>query len=350
MKIFFRPCQTRAKAQTHRAKMEVVPAAELAAGSGADPAAADAGEASMVDGELGSADSGNAAVMQEVEVAEEEKAVDAQESTAAPMEVTDTQDNAPADDPGAVDTPSTSAVAQPVAAEGGSGAASGQPAPGDPSPQPQSTAPTETDEVVEPYTPPPPPVPVAGNYYLVEVSVQCSRCGKWRRFVTTEVARAIYTRGAPWDCSMSPNPLENKCSAAAPLYRGTLVDAPNGPWNYAAVGVSSFDRKHYEAYFAQPGWTIEQTLALLDFVVVSGANDFAKASEAKAVAHSADECRARFWQLQALSKIFVQEYIREAKRSVADTTKARLLAHFESKLDLAQKARSLLQIQAAIRS
>mmetsp|Transcript_29434 Transcript_29434/g.51679 ORF Transcript_29434/g.51679 Transcript_29434/m.51679 type:complete len:372 (-) Transcript_29434:300-1415(-) len=194
-----------------------------------------------------------------------------------------------------------------------------------------------------------PPPAMKGNFYLVEMTVQCAKCGKWRGFVTSEVSSAVDKKNKLWVCDQCPHPSFEKCTAPEKVKTGVEIKSPNGPWNYSRIGMSSFDRVHYETYFALPDWSLPETLELLNFAVKNGAESWDKIKEVKGITHSPEECRARFWHILTLGKLFVQGYIDVAKQKVSTIQGAKTLAQYEAKIDLGIKAKEQLHAQKQYR-
>eukprot|EP00466_Bigelowiella_natans_P007792 jgi/Bigna1/71394/fgenesh1_pg.15_\ len=193
------------------------------------------------------------------------------------------------------------------------------------------------------------PAKINGNFFLAEVAVQCSKCGNWRQFITSE---AISTCDMPgkaqrWCCEMNPSVDSSSCGTPMKVGQAIMVQTPNGPWNYALLGMSSFDRGHYEKYFAIEGWTLEQTLVVLSYVLRYGTENWSYISNI--VHHTPEECRARFWHIQNLSKIFVQNYINTARETIPTLQNVKLAAQCEARMDLSLKATQQLMMQQRLR-
>ncbi|GAB5365657.1 hypothetical protein AAMO2058_001076700 [Amorphochlora amoebiformis] len=190
------------------------------------------------------------------------------------------------------------------------------------------------------------PAPIIpGNFYLVELSAQCFKCQKWRTFITSEVMSAADYATRKWCCEMSPDPATNRCDAPQQMVIANEVKAPNGPWNFPTLGLSTFDRTHYEKYFSLEGWTLDETLALLNFAIVHGCEDWESVSSKDNINHTSKECKARFWHIHTLSKIFVQSYIETAKRSASTLEAVQKVAQYEAKIDLGIKAKAQMHRQ-----
>merc|ERR1712226_1409302 len=71
------------------------------------------------------------------------------------------------------------------------------------------------------------------------------------------------------------------------------------PWKYPAMGLHTFDLNMYEKYLKHPDWTLMETIALLDYVLIHGANagawDHLSEGPVLRVRHRhAHECETRF--------------------------------------------------------
>eukprot|EP00465_Bigelowiella_longifila_P004597 CAMPEP_0185255154 /NCGR_PEP_ID=MMETSP1359-20130426/4142_1 /TAXON_ID=552665 /ORGANISM="Bigelowiella longifila, Strain CCMP242" /LENGTH=279 /DNA_ID=CAMNT_0027838823 /DNA_START=234 /DNA_END=1073 /DNA_ORIENTATION=- len=194
------------------------------------------------------------------------------------------------------------------------------------------------------------PPEIDGNFFLAEVAVQCSKCGNWRQFVTSEALSACDVPGVTaqrWCCEKNPSVESSSCSTPMKVGQAIMVQTPNGPWNYALLGMSSFDRGHYEKYFALEGWTLEQTLVVLSYVLRYGTENWNYVSNI--VRHTPEECRARFWHIQNLSKIFVQSYVSTARETIPTLQNVKLAAQCEARMDLSLKATHQLIMQQRLR-
>eukprot|EP00470_Lotharella_oceanica_P015571 CAMPEP_0170193132 /NCGR_PEP_ID=MMETSP0040_2-20121228/56182_1 /TAXON_ID=641309 /ORGANISM="Lotharella oceanica, Strain CCMP622" /LENGTH=141 /DNA_ID=CAMNT_0010441687 /DNA_START=99 /DNA_END=524 /DNA_ORIENTATION=+ len=116
------------------------------------------------------------------------------------------------------------------------------------------------------------------------------------------------------------------------------IIAPNGPWNYSCLGMSTFDRNHYEKYFSLPDWTLEETLAVLNHCVKNGVEKWDAVSSDETINHSPEECSNRFWHIHTLSKLFVQNYMVVARQRVTTLKAVKALAQYEAKMDIGMKA------------
>eukprot|EP00808_Paulinella_micropora_P023964 g38931.t1 len=92
-------------------------------------------------------------------------------------------------------------------------------------------------------------------------------------------------------------------SASEPV-KADRIFPPQVKGDYSAIGIKAFSDEEYEAYFEQPGWTCEETRALLDFAVEYGYARFQYVKvEPLICGRSKEECEIRFCQLAAMAAL-----------------------------------------------
>jgi len=119
-----------------------------------------------------------------------------------------------------------------------------------------------------------------------------------------------------WACKKSPDPRFRHCSLPEETaVAEEIKDNNDGPWNFNALQIPMFDRSHYEKYLSYPGWSLEDTLALLKYVTKFKLNWLSLgADQVLKLKHSDQkDCEARLLHLKGMAGLYRMKDIFVAK-------------------------------------
>ncbi|GAB5367241.1 hypothetical protein AAMO2058_001213000, partial [Amorphochlora amoebiformis] len=145
------------------------------------------------------------------------------------------------------------------------------------------------------------------------VSVKCSKCGKWRRFFSLNNGpAAVRNESHMWTCEMSPDPERKTCQVEEEVAVGIQIpEDPNGPWKFDKLGIPIFNKALYDKYYSYNEWSLEETLALLRYVLRNKLEwGNLPADPILTLRHSDPEsCEMRYLHFSAMTKLYNLEDI-----------------------------------------
>ncbi len=150
--------------------------------------------------------------------------------------------------------------------------------------------------------------------------LQCIECKKQRSIQMDWNCLREMPLQETFTCAFHPDKIacedpENIIEAVA--LSPTVPIPVEGPWDYSKIGIPRFTIEVYDDWFADDAWTLLETIALFDFVLVNGVGIFRRiiADPLLSVRHNRDDCEQRFLAVYHLSAFLAKGYTAPPKLS-----------------------------------